>query len=69
MQSSAKLYALIKTAKANGLEPTTYLRRVFRLLPAAMTVADIEALLPWAESATARPPRPDKQADASALIR
>ena len=49
-QSSANLYSLIETAKANGLEPYAYLRRVFTLLPAATTVADIEALLPWAES-------------------
>ena len=51
-RSSANLYSLIETAKANGLEPTAYLRRVFTLLPAATTVADIEALLPWAESTT-----------------
>ena len=49
-QSSADLYSLIETAKANGLEPYAYLRRVFTLLPAATTVADIEALLPWADS-------------------
>ena len=51
-QSSANLYSLIETAKANGLEPYAYLRWVFTLLPAATTVADIEALLPWAEAAT-----------------
>ena len=51
-QWSANLYSLIETAKANGLEPTAYLRRVLTLLLAAMTVADIEALLPWAESTT-----------------
>ncbi len=49
-QSSANLYSLLETAKANGLEPTAYLRRVFTLLPAATTVADIDALLPWADS-------------------
>lgn len=49
-QSSANLYSLLETAKANGLEPYAYLRRVFTLLPAATTVADIEALLPWADS-------------------
>ena len=52
VQSSANLYSLIETAKANGLEPYAYLRRVFTSLPAATTVADIEALLPWAESTT-----------------
>lgn len=49
-QSSANLYALIETARANGLEPYAYLRRVFTRLPAATTVADIEALLPWAQN-------------------
>lgn len=51
-QASANLYSLIETAKANGLEPYAYLRRVFTLLPAATTVADIEALLPWVKPAT-----------------
>jgi transposase len=48
-QASANLYSLIETAKANGLEPYAYLRRVFTALPAATTVADVEALLPWAK--------------------
>ena len=47
-KASANLYSLIETAKANGLEPYAYLRRVFTELPAATTVEDIEALLPWA---------------------
>jgi len=47
-RSLANLYSLIEAAKANGLEPYAYLRRVFTELPAATTVADIEALLPWA---------------------
>ena len=47
-RSSANLYSLLETAKANGLEPYAYLRRAFSLLPVATTVADIEALLPWA---------------------
>lgn len=46
-KASANLYSLIETAKANGLEPYAYLRRVFSALPAAKTVEDIEALLPW----------------------
>jgi transposase len=45
--SSAIIYSLVETAKANGLEPYTWLRRVMRALPAAKTVEDIEALLPW----------------------
>lgn len=51
-RASANLYSLIETAKANGLEPYAYLHRVFSLLPAAATVADIEALLPWAHTTT-----------------
>jgi transposase len=51
-RASANLYSLIETAKANGLEPYAYLHRVFSLLPAATTVADIEALLPWAHTPT-----------------
>jgi transposase len=47
-KASANLYSLIETAKANGLEPYAYLRRVFTELPATTTVEDIEALLPWA---------------------
>ncbi|WP_274518449.1 transposase domain-containing protein [Congregibacter litoralis] len=38
---------MIETAKANGLEPYAYLRRVFTALPQAETVEEIEALLPW----------------------
>ena len=46
VKSSANLYSLIETAKANGLEPYAYLRRVFTELPKADTVEAIEALLP-----------------------
>jgi len=46
-KASANLYSLIETAKANGLEPYAYLRRVFSDLPAAQTVEQVEALLPW----------------------
>ena len=45
--ASARLYSLIQTAKANALEPYTYLRRVFTELPKAMSVEDVAALLPW----------------------
>ena len=47
-EASARLYSLIETAKACGLEPYAYLRRVFTDLPKATTLAEIEALLPWA---------------------
>ena len=46
-EASARLYSLIATAKANGLEPYAYLRHIFTELPKAKTLADIEALLPW----------------------
>lgn len=46
VHASANLYSLIETAKANGLEPYRYLRRVFTELPRAETVEQIEALLP-----------------------
>jgi transposase len=45
--SSANLYSLIETAKANGLEPYAYLKRVFAELPNATTLEQIESLLPW----------------------
>ena len=46
VNTSANLYSLIETAKANDLEPYAYLREVFTKLPLAATVDDIEALLP-----------------------
>ena len=45
--ASAIIYSLLQTAKANGQEPYTWLRRVLRDLPAARTVEEMEALLPW----------------------
>lgn len=45
--ASANLYSLIETAKANGLDPFRYLAHLFRELPKAKTVEQIEALLPW----------------------
>lgn len=46
-RASANLYSLVMTAKANGLEPHTYLLQLFEQLPSARTVEDLEALLPW----------------------
>jgi hypothetical protein len=46
-QASAVIYSLVETAKANGVEPYAWLRRTLRDLPAARTVEDVEALLPW----------------------
>jgi len=45
--ASAVIYSVLETAKANGLEPYTWLRRILRDLPAAKTVEEVEALLPW----------------------
>ena len=45
--ASANLYSLIMTAKANGVDPFYYLAHVFKELPRAQTLEDIEALLPW----------------------
>lgn len=45
--SSANLYSLIETAKANGLEPYAYLKRIFAELPNVTTLEQIEILLPW----------------------
>ena len=45
--ASATIYSLVQTAKANGIEPYSWLRRVLRDLPAAQTPEHIEALLPW----------------------
>jgi len=47
-KASALFYSLVETAKANGLEPYAYLRRLFDRLPHAKTVADYESLLPFA---------------------
>lgn len=46
-KASANLYSLIETAKANGLNPYDYLKYVFKELPNAHSVEDIENLLPW----------------------
>ena len=45
--ASAMLYSLIETAKANGLEPYSYLRYIFNALPLATSPEDHLALLPW----------------------
>ena len=50
-KASASLYSLVQTARANELEPYAYLSRLFAELPAAQTVADIEALLPFGSAA------------------
>ena len=44
--ASARLYSLIETAKANGLEPYKYLRYLFEKLPFAVSENDYGKLLP-----------------------
>jgi transposase len=46
-QASANLYSLVMSCRANEIEPYAYLNHLFEQLPAASTVAQIEALLPW----------------------
>jgi transposase len=46
-KASAALYSIVSTARANGLEPYAYLRRLFADLPKAKTVEDFEAMLPF----------------------
>jgi len=45
--TSAGLYSLIETAKANGHEPYNYLCHVFDMIPKAKTLEDKLALLPY----------------------
>jgi transposase len=45
-ETSALLYSLVETAKANGLEPHAYLSHVFEHLPEATTPEAVAALLP-----------------------
>ncbi len=46
-QASANLYSLVMSCRANDIEPYAYLNCLFDKLPAASTVEQIEALLPW----------------------
>ncbi len=45
-RASANLYSLIETVKAHGVEPYRYLRHVFKELPRAQSLEEIEQLLP-----------------------
>lgn len=46
-KASSSLYSIVETAKANNIEPWDYFNHVFKELPNASTVEEIEALLPW----------------------
>ena len=45
--ASALIYSLIETARANRVEPCTWLGQLLRAVPGAKSVEDIESLLPW----------------------
>jgi transposase len=45
--ASAKLYSLIETCKANGLEPLSYLTLIFKELPKVQDAMGYEKLLPY----------------------
>ena len=51
-ESSAIIFSVIETVKANGLEPWKYLRFVLGALPLCKTVGDFERLLPYNCNAT-----------------
>lgn len=44
--ASANLFSLVITARANGIEPYNYLKEVFAELPKAVSIEDVERLLP-----------------------
>ena len=46
-KAGAIFYSLIKTAKANNLEPYAYLRYMLIQLPHCQHKSDYEKLLPW----------------------
>ncbi len=46
-QASANLFSLVMTCRINDVEPYAYLNYLFEHLPAAITVEQVEALLPW----------------------
>ena len=45
--ASALLYSLIETAKANGIQPSTYLAALFEQLPNCKEDDKLDHLLPW----------------------
>ena len=46
-ESSALLFSLIETAKANNIDAYVYIRLLCDKIPLAKTVDDYDALLPW----------------------
>jgi hypothetical protein len=56
-RASANLFSLVRSARANGLEPYAYLNYVFENLSAADTMEALEELLPWNVRAALLPPQ------------
>lgn len=50
--TSANLYSLVETCKANGVDPYQYLAWLFKKLLQASTADDYAALLPWTMAPT-----------------
>lgn len=50
--ASARIYSLIETARANGIEPYTYMVEVLTKLPSSVTDGDLDQLLPWSQGET-----------------
>ena len=46
-EAAANLFSLIETAKANGLVPYDYLKRLFDELPKATSHAQLDNLMPF----------------------
>lgn len=64
-EASANLHSLVITARANEVEPFAYLSYLFERLPAATTVEEIEALLPWNVRTLLHEPKNSPQAAAA----
>ena len=60
-QASSNLFSLVMTARANDVEPYAYLNYLFEYLPAAGTVEQVEALLPWNVTPAQLAEHPQKQ--------
>jgi len=50
--ASARIYSLIETARANGIEPYTYMVEALTKLPSSTTDDELDRLLPWNQGET-----------------
>jgi transposase len=48
-KASAVVYSIIETAKANGINPFSYLQFLFETMPNTST-AMLDSLLPWGQA-------------------